>query len=235
MLRYGRAFGGGAAYVAAELSSAFVSSAVHGSPRPGSNREPLVQGQVGLPLSPRGCDRPAAIRTRTPSPRTRCACRLRHGADYRQNGTEPPNDGGAQTSDVKTPTASRTRFSEVWRRYLLAASLTAVGRRIVLPDSAMPCASWDRSLRCAPIWKFRRGHSIPELPALREPGDRLRHALLPRLRPLGLDDPVHVRLLVRRRQRLVRGPRLRVLRERRLQFLWNRDRTGRRVRLDNDP
>jgi len=83
---------------------------------------------------------------------------LRHGADYRQNGTEPPNDGGAQTSDVKTPTASRTRFSEVWRRYLLAASLTAVGRRIVLPDSAMPCASWDRFVDAAPICNLRHGH-----------------------------------------------------------------------------
>jgi len=70
------------------LSSARVSSAVHGLPRPDSHRELLVQGQVGLLVSPRGCPRPAAIRTRTPSPRKRCACRLRHGADCRQNGNE---------------------------------------------------------------------------------------------------------------------------------------------------
>jgi len=75
-----------------------------------------------------------------------------------KTGPRPPDDGGAHTSDVRTSTASRTRFSELWRRYLLAASLTAVGRRIVLPDSAMPCASWERFVDAAPICNLRHGH-----------------------------------------------------------------------------
>jgi len=92
---------------------------------------------------------------------------------HRQNEPRPPNDGGAHTPDVRTPTAPRTRFSEVWRRYLRIASLPAVGGRLPRIGSAMPCASWERNVGGRGIWKFRRGHSIPELPALLQAGDCL--------------------------------------------------------------
>lgn len=141
------------------------------------------------PASPRpSTDRPARTRTGNSWFKARWDCWFPHGAVIApprfergpprpgrgalaacatgliaaKTGPRPPDDGGAQTSDVKTPTASRTRFSELWRRYLLAASLTAVGRRIVLPDSAMPCASWESDSRrpgylevSSCLWFFR--------------------------------------------------------------------------------
>ena len=79
-----------------------------------------------------------------------------------KTGPRPPDDGGAHTSDVRTSTASRTRFSELWRRYLLEASLTAVGRRIVLPDSAMPCASWESDSRRRPYMEVSARARSPE-------------------------------------------------------------------------
>jgi len=89
-----------------------------------------------------------------------------------KTGTRPPNDGGAQTSDVKTPTASRTRFSELWRRYLLAASLTAVGRQVgqvveggdVRRSCRVPSGPHERWLscpRCAPVRLRVRRQNLP--------------------------------------------------------------------------
>src|SRR3990170_3064589 len=104
---------------------------------PGSRPDGIADFPTGLLVAPPRFERGP------PRPGRGALASCATGLIAAKTGPRPPDDGGAHTSDVRTSTASRTRFSELWRRYLLAASLTAVGRRIVLPDSAMPCASWE--------------------------------------------------------------------------------------------
>ena len=150
--------------VAAELSSARVSSAVHGSPRPDSHRGFLVQGQVGLllphgamvapPRFERGPPRPG--RGALPVAPRGCCRRIRENT-----GRGAPRDGVAHRSDTKTQRHPGTRVS-VWRRhYLRVMPLAAVGTRYVPMGSTMPCASCDCSLRHRGIWEFRPGGREP--------------------------------------------------------------------------
>ena len=153
--------------VATELSSARVSSVAHRIAPPGF--EPGIPGPRpgGIAASPRGYGRPAPIRTRTSSPRTRHACQLRHGAVFNaEDGPGTPREMASPNGRIPKPTASRTRFSVFWRHCLLAVSLSAVGTRHVPMGSAMPFASLQGTQGARPIWKFR--------PRLREHESRRR-------------------------------------------------------------
>ena len=123
---------------------------------PGSRPDGIADFPTGLLVAPPRFERGP------PRPGRGALAACATGLIAAKTGPRPPDDGGAHTSDVRTSTASRTRFSELWRRYLLEASLTAVGRRIVLPDSAMPCASWESDSRRRPYMEVSARARSPE-------------------------------------------------------------------------